>query len=105
MTGWVIFWVWIAGILPCGRKVTWTLLNELDDGVLGGLEGLDYAMAMLGGLVGGALWPLAFPLSLFLVRRKPTSREAVNKKNELQSRIADLEAENDRLRRANAGSC
>ena len=90
--------MWIAGILPCGRKVTWAILNGLDDGVLGGLEGLDYAMAMLGGLVGGMLWPLALPLSLFLVRRKPTSREAVNKKNELQSRIADLEAENDRLR-------
>ena len=98
MTGWVIFWVWIAGILPCGRKVTWWFLNDLDDGVLP-LDGLTYVLAILGGLVGGALWPLAFPLSLFLVRRKPTDREAKNKKNELQSRIADLEAENNRLRR------
>jgi hypothetical protein len=104
VTGWVIFWVWVAGILPAGRKVTWFMLNDLDDGILS-LEKMDYAMAGFIGLTGGALWPLAALLSLLLVRRKPTNREAESKKKELQSRIAELEAENNRLRRINEGSC
>ena len=98
MTGWVIFWVWVAGILPAGRKAAWWLLNDQDDGCLP-LDAMDRVMSAFIGLIAGACWPLILPFSLLVIRRKPTNREAEDRKRELQSRIADLEAENDRLRR------
>jgi hypothetical protein len=88
VTGWLIFAGYCAAALVAARRVYWYMLDDFE-----AEDGLERAGLTLLAFVCGVLWPLALPMALIMWAPRPTSREIEAEREQMQSRINELERE------------
>lgn len=99
ITGWAVLAVWAAGWVITARKVSLALIAGEEASSREALDTENRIANRVMGCLVGLVWPLALLGAVMTGKLPKTDMQLRAEREKLAREIADLEAENERLKR------